>query len=116
MKLIVFEGHDNSFSLLLKVSTNTDPTLRIYDLTDVTRMVLARADGFRVDSDKEPTIFDWLTLATSGIVTVKLGSLNLKNTTDNWRLVVYEATNPNGIVWGDSDFQITVKEEYAVSS
>ena len=116
MKLIVFEGHDNSFSLLLKVSTITDPTLRIYDLTDVTRMVLARADGFQVDSGKEPTVFDWLTLAESGIVTVKLGALNLKNTTDNWRLVVYDPTNPNGIVWGDDDFQISVKKEYALSS
>ena len=112
MKEIVFEGRDNSIDFLLKASTRLDPTLNVVDLTDMTRMLLIREDGLVVDSDKE-SIFDWSTLATSGIVVVQLGHINLKNTKDKWRLVVFDATNPNGIVWGDTDFQIKVEQKYA---
>jgi len=113
MKELVFEGRDNSIDLLLKVSTLTDPTMQVADLTNVTRMVLTREDGLAVDSDKESAIFDWATLATSGIVSIQLGHINLKNTKDKWRLVVFDATNDKGIVWGDTDFQIKVEQKYA---
>ena len=110
---IVFEGRDNSIDFLLKSSTRTDPELKVTDLTDITRIILAREDGFAVDSAKESAIFDWATLATDGIVIIQLGLLNLKNTKDKWRLIVFDATNPNGIVWGDKYFQIDVKKKYA---
>lgn len=113
MKELVFEGRDNSIDLLLKASTRLDPTLQVVDLSVVTRMVLEREDGFAVDSDKESAIFDWSTLASDGIVIIQLGHLNLKNTKDKWRLVVYDATNPKGVVWGDKDFHIKIEEKYA---
>ncbi len=110
---IVYTGRDNSTSLLLKASTVNDPEMKIRDLTDVTRMILTREDGFVIDSDQEASVFDWNTLATSGIVTMQLGHLVLKNTKDKWRLIVFDATNPKGIVWGDKGFTISVEEKYA---
>jgi hypothetical protein len=113
MKEIVFEGRDNSVDLLLKSATRYDPELKVTDLTDITRMVLEREDGFAVDSEQESNIFDWATLATSGIVVIQLGHINLKNTEDKWRLVVFDATNDKGIVWGDKDFKIRINAKYA---
>lgn len=109
---IVYRDRDNSIDFRLKASTVNDPILKIIDLTDMTRMVLTREDGFAVDSVKESNVFDWLTLATSGIVSIQLGLINLKVGTDKWRLVVFDSTNPNGIVW-DDEFDLTIKKEYA---
>ena len=111
---IVFEGRDNSIDFLLKAATRNDSELKVIDLTDMTRMILTREDGFAVDSDKEAAIFDWATLATDGIVVIQLGHLNLKNTKDKWRLIVFDATNPKGIVWCNSDFKINIKKKYAI--
>ncbi len=116
MQEIVFEAADNSIAFLLRANTLLNPTLKVIDLSDISRMVLKREDGFTIDSVKESTLFDWATLAASGIVTIQLGSLNLKNGIDKWRLKVYDSTNPNGVVWGNNDFTINVKKEYAFSS
>ena len=109
---IVYKDRDNTIDFCLKATTVLDPELKIMDLTDVTRMVLARDDGFLVDSDNEAAIFDWATLATSGIVSIQLGHLNLKNGKDFWRLIVYDATNTKGLVWGNKAFKIDIREKY----
>lgn len=111
MLQIVYRDRDNAIDFRLKASTVNDPILKIVDLSDVTRMVLTRDDGLAVDSDKYPTVFDWSTLATSGIVVIKLGLVNLTPGKDMWRLIVYDSTNPNGINWGD-DFYLDIKKEY----
>lgn len=116
MQQVIFENADNSIALILKANTLADPTLKVIDLTDITRMTLNRRDGFIVDSAKESAIFDWATLAVSGIVVIQLGHLNLKNGEDYWRLKVFDATNTKGLVWGDEDFIINIKREYAASS
>ena len=108
---VIYRKRDNTIDLLLKVNTLSDPIKRVFDLTDVTRMVLVRKDGFKVDSAKT-SIFDFTTLATSGIVTIKLGLIDVKPGKDLWRLIVFDATNTNGLTWGD-EFYINVKEEYA---
>jgi len=110
---ITFRDRDNSISLRLRASTVNEPILQIVDLSDITRMLLIRDDGFVVDSAKTPNIFDWLTLATDGIVNIQLGHLNLKVGKDKWRLVVFDATNTNGITWGNESFYIDLKQEYA---
>ena len=113
---IVYRDRDNSVDFRLKASTVNDPVLRIIDLTDVTRMVLAREDGYVIDSTEEPTVFDWATLATSGIVSLQLGLLNLKIGRDKWRLIVYDSTNLNGVVWGNKEFYIKVKPKYVAGT
>jgi hypothetical protein len=111
---IVYKDRDNTIDFRLKANTVLDPELKIIDLTDITRMVLAREDGFLVDSAKEDNIFNWMTLATSGIVSIQLGHLNLKNGQDFWRLIVYDATNTKGLVWGKKPFKIDVRQKYNV--
>jgi hypothetical protein len=113
MQELSFEGRDNSIAFLLKANTLLDPELKVIDLTDITRMILVREDGLAVDSNKESAIYDWATLAASGIVTIQLGHINLRNTKDKWRLIVFDPTNTQGIVWGDKDFTIKVSVKYA---
>jgi len=109
---IVYKDRDNTIDFRLKANTVLDPELKIVDLTGVTRMVLSRDDGFFVDSDVSSAIFDWSSLATSGIVSIQLGHLNLKNGIDYWRLIVYDATNTKGLVWGKKDFKIDIRKKY----
>lgn len=109
---VMYRDRDNSIDLLLKVNTLADPILRVFDMTDVTRMMLQREDGFTIDSVKSASVFDWLTLATSGIVSIKLGLVDLTTGEAQWRLIVFDSTNVNGINW-DDDFTINVKKEYA---
>ena len=109
---IVYKDRDNTIDFRLKANTVLDPELKIVDLTNMTRMVLSRDDGFLVDSDVYPDIFDWATLATSGIVSIQLGHLNLKNGKDDWRLIVYDSTNTKGLVWGKRAFKIDIRKKY----
>ena len=109
---IIYKDRDNTIDFRLKANTVLDPELKIVDLTNITRMVLSREDGFQIDSEKEPNIFDWSTNATSGIVTIQLGHLNLKEGRDKWRLIVYDASNLKGLVWGKKAFEIDIREKY----
>ena len=113
MQETAFEGRDNAIAFRLKANTLLDPTLEIVDLSDITRMVLVREDGFFIDSVKSSALFNWTTLGTFGIVTIQIGHLNLKNTQDKWRLIVFDSTNPNGITWGNIDFTVNIKKKYA---
>lgn len=115
MKEIVYKERDNSIDFRLKANTVDDPEMKVMDLTNVTRMVLAREDGFIVDSNQEADIFDWTTLATSGIVSMQLGHLDLKEGIDHWRLIVYDSTNTKGLVWGNKGFKLDVRLKYAYS-
>lgn len=76
-------------------------------------MALTREDSFVIDSSKVVNVFDWITLATSGIVSIQLGGLNLKTGKDKWRLIVFDSTNPNGVTWGNKSFYLDIKKEYA---
>jgi len=107
---IVYNERDNSIDLLLKASTVNDPELKVVNLTNITRMRLLSSSKLDFDSVSDAGVFDWLTLATSGIVTIKLGLEDIPPK-DVWRLVVYDSTNPDGVTWGD-DFKILRKEEY----
>jgi hypothetical protein len=109
---IVYRDRDNSIDFILKANTLTDPIKKIVDLTDITRMMLVREDGFKIDSAKNDSIFDWTTLAASGIVSIQLGLVDIKSGIDIWRLIVFDATNTNGLAWGE-DFYLDVKKRYA---
>lgn len=94
---IVYLGHDNSIDLLLKA----DGTAQ--DLSAVTAATITIGE-VTVTSDNGDT--DPIRWAKSGYATgeirLYLGSENLVAAIEPYTayLVIYDADNPNGIVWG----------------
>lgn len=92
---LIYLGHDNFIDLILK----SDGVA--VDLTSVTRMTLTLGATL-IDSDNGAT--DPIRWAKAGYATgqVKLYLGNQTITAGSYRapLIVYDATNTNGIVWG----------------
>ena len=90
----VYNGRDNTNDLLLLADGSAQ------DLGPVTRMVLSERSGlFSIDSQSAPAAFDWST-GTTGKVILSLGDQAIAAGTHVCRLIVYDPTNPDGIVWG----------------
>ena len=92
----IYNGRDNTIDLLLKADGSA------VDLSSITRMVLYDvAGGWTVDSDESSGSFDWTT-GTTGKVIIDAGGAGI-TAGDYWvKLRVYDATNTNGIVWGEA--------------
>jgi len=100
---IFYIGHDNTIDLLLKA----DGTAQ--DLSSVTKMVLEIGDT-TIDSSVETGVFTWTGTGTTGKVIIDLNeySGSIDADTYNARLIVYDPTHTDGIVWGE--FVLVVKE------
>jgi hypothetical protein len=95
---VVYLGRDNTVDLLLKADGSAQ------DLSGVTRMVLVVGET-EIDSDLSPDAFDWDT-GTTGKVVLALGDESLSEGTYTAWLVVYDASNPDGIVWGSFTLKV----------
>ena len=90
---IIFPARDNTIRLLLKKDDVAE------DLTNLTRAIL-KLDGVAIDFDVSPAAFDWTTEGADGILIFKPQTLSLSAGQKKASLIVYDATNINGIVWG----------------
>ena len=90
----VHVGHDNALKMLLLEGNEPQP------LDSVERMVLS-VGGETVDSDLAASAFDWTQLDSNGYhkLILKLGPHRPADIEDACELLVYEPSNPNGIVW-----------------
>lgn len=87
---IFYANRDNSHDLQLTESG------AIINHALITRAVI-EFDGGSIDSQTSPSMF---TLGQSDRITLKLGaSTDMSVGTHTARLVVYDASHPNGIVW-----------------
>jgi hypothetical protein len=102
---IVYQGRDNSVDLLLLADGVA------VALDAVSRMVLADLGGaWTVDSQLQPTAFDWSTGVTGKLVlelggavasiTGEAGYAQIPAGRHAVRLIVYDVSHPNGVVWG----------------
>ncbi len=90
----VYTGRDNTVDLLLKADGVA------VDLSTVTRMLVADVDGaFSVDSSTSPGAFDWNPGSTGKLV-ITLGDESIPVGKYKCQLIVYDPTNPDGVVWG----------------
>ena len=99
-----YNDRNNTIDLSLKA----DGT--VVDLSSVTRMIIEDiAGGWSVDYDVAPgnVAFDWSTGIT-GKVILSLGAQSLTAGTYSVRLIVYDPSNTDGIVWGDQDDQFII--------
>lgn len=89
---IAYIGHDNTIDLQL-LEDNV-----AVDLSGVTRMTLQFGDTL-MDSDVHAGVFDWS--AGNGVLEIALqGQSITANEYYDTQLIVYDAINTNGIVWG----------------
>ena len=91
---IVYKEKDNAIDLLLKADGV------VHDLSDTTKVELVFEDGSTVNSTASGEMFDFSSYATSGILVLKLGDLDKTAAFYSAQLVLYDATNTDGIVWG----------------
>lgn len=94
----VYNGRDNTIDLLLKADGAA------VDLAAVTRMQLVVGET-TIDSSTAPAAFDWSpTPAVTGKVVLALGALGDDSIPagegQTATLYVFDASNPNGICWG----------------
>ena len=98
----VYNGKDNTIDVLLKEGGDA------VDLSAVTRMVLKDLGGeWTIDYDTAPSAFDWDTGVT-GKVIIALGDQSITAGKYWVRLIVYDAVNTNGIVWGNEEDEFVI--------
>lgn len=90
----IYKGNDNTNDFILKADGVA------VNLSGVTKMVLDFSGGIVVDSSVKVGVFDWsggsggLILTLGGITDLVAGSQY------HPMLIVYDATNTNGVNWG----------------
>ena len=104
---IIYLGRDNTIDLVLK-SYQGSSGVTVYNLSGVTEVKVTFGSGVTVSSKTSPTLFSGVT-STVGALTLKFGTANLTTGKYNSEVIVYDSTNPNGIVWGDNKIPIIVK-------
>jgi len=88
---IVYLGADNVIDLVLLEDGAA------VNLGGVTKMSLD-FEGTIISSDTSPDAFDWST--GEGKLSLALGAESIATALYNAKLMVYDAENTNGIVWG----------------
>jgi len=103
---IVYLGHDNRIDILLKADGSA------VDLSSVTRMTLTFGSVL-IDSDNGDTDpIKWAKPGyETGEVRISLGSQSIAAGDYRAPLLVYDPTNPNGIVWGLLLIQVEAEVE-----
>lgn len=98
---IVYKSRNNAFDKQLKRGGV------VTDLTSVTKVGILFLGNY-YHSDKWPTAFDYTTQKALGIITFKLANIATiaVGKDENTELIIYDATNPNGIVWGTFDLEV----------
>jgi hypothetical protein len=103
MSETIYVDRENKFDLLLKLDGSAA------NLTDINKVEILFQESY-YDSDNFPDAFDYATQATGGIITFDLASIaSFEGGRDKkTELILYDNTNPDGIVWGT--FDLIVKE------
>jgi hypothetical protein len=100
----IYLSRDNKFALRLKENDVVVP-----DLSIITKVGILFQENY-YHSDNFPAAFDYSTRATAGIIVFDLASItSLEAGRDKkTELLIYDGTNPDGIVW--TQFDLWIKE------
>ncbi len=92
----VYLGRDNTIDLLLKDEKGP------VDLADVTKVDLVLSDTVTV-SDSVPTDYpiQWSGTGATGKIIMQLGGEDIPAGSYRARLIIYDPSNPDGIVWDE---------------
>ena len=95
----VYLGSDNVNSIELRANGTAQA------INSCTRMRLKIGDK-TIDSSLITGVFDWTTNGASGQLDLTLGFQDLRKGLQRGTLVIYDATYPRGLVWGDLMFNV----------
>lgn len=101
---IVYLGHDNTIDLVAK----SDGTAQ--DLSDVTKITVTFGDTTISSIDKASGVITWdQTGYDTGEFRMDLGDQAISAGKYKVPVVIYDAENTNGIVWGFINIEIKIK-------
>ncbi len=96
----IYKDRDNIASIQL------DSNGEAQDITNLTRVHMTLGD-LLVDSSIHAGVFDWASFGTSGQLDIAAGHVSTLTKGEYTSvLTVYDATYPNGLVWGKMIAQI----------
>ena len=107
--LIVWKGRENGFALQLK-KTNDEGVLTVLtsdEMDDISKIEILFKEEY-YSSAEYGTSFDWSTYKASGVAVFKLGLISAIVTGRDKRaeLIIYNPTNPAGIIWKLLDINV----------
>ena len=111
--LIVWKSRENGFALQLK-KTNDDGVLTALtssEMDDISKIEILFKETY-YSSDEHGSSFDWSTYKASGVAVFKLGLISGIDTGRDKRaeLIIYNPTNPAGIIWKLLDIKVYEEE------
>ena len=109
----IYLGHNNTVDLILKVDNAA------YALTSVTRITATFGDNLVTSSDKANGAITWDQVGyDTGEIRIAAGfqSLTASRKPYSVPIVVYDASNTNGIVWGEYKILVTGELEVTLAS
>ena len=97
----LYTSRDNAIDLLLKSDGVAE------DISSITKAEV-RFLGATYSSATDADAFDWTTDGTNGILTLQLGKISAlpAGRDRNTEVIIYDATNVNGIVWATFDLKV----------
>lgn len=100
-KETIYLGRDNKFDKRLEADDV------IQNLSSVTKVGVL-FNGNYYHSDNWPDAFDYATQAADGIITFDLASISsiAAGRDTEAEIIIYDATNPQGIIWDTFDLEI----------
>lgn len=110
--ITVHKDRGNSFALQLK-KTDENGVLTVLtsaEMDAITKIEILFKETY-YSSEEYGSSFDWSTLKAQGVVVFKLGLISTIPVGRDKRaeLIIYDATNPAGLIWKELD--IKVEEE-----
>lgn len=101
----VYANKDNTFAVQL---IKNDVVLTVNEMQAIT-VVGLMFDGTEYDSDTYGSAFDWATREAEGVVIFELGAVLTTVARDNKaEIIIYTATDTNGVVWTTIDVKVIV--------
>lgn len=92
----VYLGRDNAIELVLSADG------AVQDLTAVTQVdIVDSGCTWSVSSATSASAFDWSSNPTGGVLKMSLGDETIPAGTYRCKIVVYDPTNTDGVVWGE---------------
>ena len=110
--ITIWKDRDNAAKITLAKSGTT---LTADEMAAITKVEI-KYNGNYYNSDDHADMFDWTTYADDGQLVINAGTVDLGDnlaTDRKAELIIYDASNPNGIVW--AQFTMIIKQDAVVA-
>jgi len=95
---IIWNGRDNTIDFVLYADQDSGCTIQ--NLSSVTHVAVTFGSGTTISSATSPELFPGGVTSSVGELNLQFGNANLAPGAYKSELIVFDATNSNGLVWG----------------